>query len=306
MAGKGCNKQEQREEQEIVLKPQQTYKNHIEIEGQWGASQHTGANGQYGIGDPFVMRYNGKYYMYPSTSDPCDGIKVFESSDLVNWEYKGFAVAESEPTVHGAYAPEVVYYNGYFYMCQSRAGKGHYIYRSESPTHGFKLISKTVGGDTGDINYGNVGLGIDGAFHVDDNGKLYIMHTITSGGLRYNEFLDVDNISTETIGASKTLGMASLGHWIEGPGVFRRGEYSYLTYTGNHVISSGYRVGYSYAKNLKNLGDFTQPIENITLLSTDPNHLGLGHSSNTNGPNLDSVYTAYHSYVGGGPQRRYN
>ena len=39
------------------------YENHIEIDGQWGASAATGADGQYGIGDPFVMRYNGKYYL---------------------------------------------------------------------------------------------------------------------------------------------------------------------------------------------------------------------------------------------------
>ncbi len=302
-----CNNNKKRGEEIAYQIPTfKTYKNHIEIEGQWGASRYTGENGQYGIGDPFVMRYNGKYYMYPSTSDPCDGIKVFESEDLVNWTYKGFAVAESEPTVHGAYAPEVVYYNGYFYMCQSRAGKGHYIYRSESPTEGFTLISKSDNIQPDSIDYGNLGMGIDGAFYVDDNGKLYIMHTVTAGGLKYNEITDVNDIKTDTIGVPKNLGMANLIGWIEGPGVFRRGSYSYLTYTGNHVISKGYRVGYSYAENLKSLGDFIQPTENITLIDTDPDHLGLGHSSNTNGPNLDSIYTAYHSYVGGGPQRRYN
>mgnify|MGYP001062716144 CR=1 FL=1 len=129
---------------EIEYAPEEParYKNAIEINGQWGSSAATGEDGQYGIGDPFVMRYNGKYYLYPSTSDPCDGIKVFESDDLVNWTYKGFAVAESEPTAHGAYAPETVYYNGWFYMCQSRAGQGHYIYRSDNPVSGFTLVSK--------------------------------------------------------------------------------------------------------------------------------------------------------------------
>ena len=118
------------------------------------------------------MRYNGKYYLYPSTSDPCDGIKVFESEDLIHWTYKGLAVAETEATSHGAYAPEVIYYNGWFYMCQSRGGKGHYIYRSESPTEGFKLFSKSDNGDPGDIDYGNLGMGIDGSFYVSDEGKL--------------------------------------------------------------------------------------------------------------------------------------
>lgn len=282
------------------------YENHMEIEGQWGASKNTGPDGQYGIGDPFVMRYNGKYYLYPSTSDPCDGIKVFESNDMVNWTYKGFAVAEEEATVHGAYAPEVVYYNGYFYMCQSRAGKGHYIYRSSSPTEGFTLISKTNNGDTTDIDYGNLAMGIDGAFYVADDGKLYIMHTSKPAGLKYNEIKDVDNVCLETLGATKVLGDSNLRHWIEGPGVFRRGDYTYLTYTGNHVASKGYRVAYSYAKDLKNLSSFTQPVENVTIIDTDDDHYGLGHSSNFNGPDMDSIYTAYHSLVARGPARRYN
>lgn len=281
------------------------YENHIEIEGQWGASVNTGADGQYGIGDPFVMRYNGKYYLYPSTSDPCDGIKVFESEDLVHWTYKGFAVAESEKTTHGAYAPEVVYYNGYFYLCQSRAGNGHYIYRSESPTEGFELVSRSSANE-GDIDYGNIGLGIDGAFHVSDDGRLYLMHTATPAGLKYNEITDVNRICPETLGAAKTLGDSYLGGWIEGPGTFRRGDFSYLTYTGNHVNSKGYRVGYSYAENPSDLSSFRQPADNVTLIDTDPDHYGLGHSSNVNGPDLDSVYTAYHSLVGRGPARRYN
>ena len=293
---------------EIEYIPPETerYENCMEIEGQWGANPATGPDGEYGIGDPFVMRYNGKYYLYPSTSDPCDGIKVFESDDMIHWTYRGFAVAESEITSHGAYAPEVVYYNGYFYMCQSRGGQGHYIYRSESPTEGFTLFSRSEEGDEGDIGFGNLGMGIDGSFFVDDDGKIYLMHTSTPAGLKINEITDVDDIRPSTIGETQDLGNANLRHWIEGPGIFRRGDYRYLTYTGNHVISEGYRVAYSYAPDGSGFSDFIQPLDNVTLIDTSPEHYGLGHSSNFNGPDLDSVYTAYHSLVGSGPARRYN
>lgn len=293
---------------EIEYAPEEParYKNAIEINGQWGSSAATGEDGQYGIGDPFVMRYNGKYYLYPSTSDPCDGIKVFESDDLVNWTYKGFAVAESEPTAHGAYAPETVYYNGWFYMCQSRAGQGHYIYRSDNPVSGFTLVSKSETGDESDINYGNLGMGIDGSFHVTDDGKLYLMHTSVPAGLKYNEITDTADIRPATIGKTQDLENANLHHWIEGPGIFRRGDYSYLTYTGNHVISKGYRVAYSYAPSSAEPFAFIQPKDNVTVIDTADEHYGLGHSSNVIGPDLDSVYTAYHSLVGRGPARRYN
>lgn len=304
----GCDVNSADRGKEITYEPPtpERYTNCIEIEGQWGASGATGPNGQYGMGDPFVMRYNGKYYLYPSTSDPCDGIKVFESDDLVNWTYRGLAVAEDQPTSHGAYAPEVVYYNGWFYMCQSRAGKGHYIYRSRSPIEGFTLFSTSDEEREEEINIGNLGKGIDGSFYVGDDGKLYLLHTSTPAGLKYNEILDPEDIRPSTLGRDGELGEANLRHWIEGPGTFRRGEYSYLTYTGNHVISKGYRIAYSYARNLKSLSDFIQPVDNVTIMDTDPDHYGLGHSSNAVGPNLDSVYTAYHSLVGNGPARRYN
>ncbi|MBQ3572255.1 MAG: family 43 glycosylhydrolase, partial [Clostridia bacterium] len=112
------------EEIEFTPTVSERYVNQRDIEGQWGPNNWTGGK-DYGIGDPFVMRWNGKYYMYPSTNDAFKGVKVFVSDDMINWTYAGLAVADTEATSHGSYAPEVVYYDGYFYMCQSRAGKGH-------------------------------------------------------------------------------------------------------------------------------------------------------------------------------------
>ena len=68
----------------------------------------------YGFGDPFVMRHNGVYYLYVSTKDGEIGIKCWESYDLINWTYCGLCATDVR--TKGAYAPEVYYYNGYFYM----------------------------------------------------------------------------------------------------------------------------------------------------------------------------------------------
>lgn len=284
-------------EQEYAFPARESYENDIEIEGQWGANPYTGADGQYGIGDPFVLRFDGKYYLYPSTSDGNCGIKVFESEDLVHWEYKGFAVPQTEETSRSAYAPEVVYYGGKFYLCQSQGGSGHYIYVSDSPLGEFRRIS------------GNLGKGIDGAFHIGDDGTLYFLHTSTPAGIRYATVISFDESTPteEMMSVSRAVGDANLGGWIEGPGIIRRGDYTYFTYTGNNVGSRGYRVAYSYTKNFEgDMTSFVQPRDNITFLSTKDDYYGLGHSSNTYGPDLDSIYTAYHNLVGGGPQRRYN
>ena len=267
----------------------QTYHNGQDIEGQWGQSVDT-SGGEYGIGDPFVMRYDGKYYMYPSSGQPEDGvagIKVFSSDDLVNWNYEGFAVVGEEANY--AYAPEVVYYNGFFYLCEAPGGQGHYIYRSESPTGPFERITD------------NFGRKIDGAFWIGDDGQLYFLYPD-------NNVMNIAAIDLETMlpGLESSLA-GTLNGWTEGPGFFRRGDMLYMTYTGNAVTSDSYRVGYSYQLGTDPEGQFIMPTNNIIILQTGPdNFRGLGHSSNVIGPDLDSWYTAYHNLVAtAGPQRRY-
>jgi len=267
------------------------YNNPIDIEGQWGGTGMSSYH--YGIGDPFVMKYNGYYYLYPSTEGPNAGIKVFQSKDMVNWEYKGFCVASSDASTVNAYAPEVIYYQGYFYLCQSKGGSGHYFYRATSPLGPFTKMTD------------NLGNGIDGTFHINDDGRLYFIHTNVPAGLRINEvFIDNTN-NTLTLSNQELVSDANLNHWIEGPGTIRRDGINYLTYTGNHVVSIGYRVAYSYTRDANiTASSFIQPTNNVTLISTKSSYSGLGHSSNAYGPDLDSIYTAYHNRDFYG--RRYN
>ena len=35
------------------------------------------------IGDPFILRFNGKYYLYCSTCDDVDGVRLFTSAWVV-------------------------------------------------------------------------------------------------------------------------------------------------------------------------------------------------------------------------------
>ncbi|MBR5570070.1 MAG: family 43 glycosylhydrolase [Oscillospiraceae bacterium] len=284
-----------------------TYQNGQDIAGQWGQSEFT-AEGEYGIGDPFVMKYNGKYYMYPSSStaeNGVTGVKVFSSDDLVNWTYEGFALEAVE--ADRAYAPEVLYYNGWFLMCQSgsaevdgviKGGQGHYIYKSQSPLGPFELMTE-------DFDFG-----IDGSLWIDDNGELFFLYAYKSS-IRIIP-MDMDNMRPVSVANSHKVLNATLpggtNKWVEGPGLFRRGDYLYLTYSGNRVTEDTYRVGYSYLIGSNPMTeDFIQPEDNVLMLKTGPdNFRGLGHNSNVLGPNLDSWYAAYHNLLGvDGPQRRY-
>jgi len=229
----------------------------------------------YGTGDPYVMRYNGMYYLYMSTRDTEVGVKCFSSRDLINWDYEGLCT-ELEVT-KGAYAPEVVYYNGKFYMYTSPAGKGHYVLESDSPTGPFKTVSV------------NLGFTIDGSVFIDDDGKWYFYHASDDGILAH------EMSAPNKIEAKSYKTGAYMYGWTEGPMVIKTEGKYYLTYTGNHVFSDGYRIDAA-------TGDspvaFTPNAGNPVLISTIKDVVGIGHSSSVKGPDLDSYYIVYHSLIG--------
>ena len=261
------------------------YVNPMTVEGQYPPI--TGATDDYGIGDPFVMRWNGMYYMYPSTCE--DRVRVYTSRDLINWTYEGYCTKGRD--VYFAYAPEVVYWRGSFYMITSPQGHGHYILKSDSPLGPFELIT------------GNFGHSIDGSFFKHDDGQLMML--FPDNWIIKSAMLDEETMLPSKL--ASTTG-ATLKHWTEGPGLFRRGDWYYLTFTGNHVCSTGYQVSFASRKGGPR-GNFAQR-EDATLLINSvlgEDFKGLGHSSNVVGADLDSMYIAYHSLVSlGGPARLYN
>ncbi len=50
----------------------------------------------YGIGDPFVLRHNGRYCLYASACE--DRVRVWTSRDLVNWNFEGWCTQGRDVT----------------------------------------------------------------------------------------------------------------------------------------------------------------------------------------------------------------
>ena len=240
----------------------------------------------YGFGDPFVMRYNGVYYLYVSTKDGSIGVRCWSSTDLVNWKSEGFCT--NEKLTKGAYAPEVYYYNGYFYMYTSPAGNGHYVLRSTSPTKGFEVVT------------GNMGMSIDGSVFIDNNGKWYF-YTAGNGAMQV-----YDMTSPTQMRNGRSISSISVnGGWTEGGMVVYHDGYYYMTYTGNHVLSPSYRILYGVSDNTPLRFDKAEE-NNPLLINTSGDVLGIGHSSTVKGPDLDSYYIVYHSLVDTLPNRNMN
>ncbi|WP_153464004.1 family 43 glycosylhydrolase [Sediminibacillus terrae] len=244
------------------------YQNPIMLDNEWE---------DYGLGDPYVFKYNGLYYLYVSTRDTDIGVKVWSSPDLVDWKYEGLATEEEE--TRAAYAPEVIYWNGYFYMYTSPGGNGHYVLKSDSPVGPFEVVTD------------NFGKSIDGNVFIDDDGSMYFSHAGT-GGIEIASMRD-----PETVGES-TVTAAYMNGWTEGSTIFKRNGKYYMTYTGNHVFSEGYRIDYAVSDSPTN--GYRPSRQNPLVLNTEGETVGLGHNSVVKGPNLDTDYIFYHNLEGPG------
>ncbi|MDR2057756.1 MAG: family 43 glycosylhydrolase [Dysgonamonadaceae bacterium] len=264
----------------------QTWTNPLALNGEWGGNANWGGRQMYGIGDPYILKYKGVYYLYCSTKDSETGVKCWSTKDFITWS--NAVTCTTDAITKAAYAPEVVYWNGKFYMYTSPAGNGHYVLESDSPAGPFTRIT------------GNIQKGIDGSVFIDDNGNWYFYHT---GG---NSIQVCKMASPTSMETSYSTGVSINGGWTEGPTVIKRNGVYYLIYTGNHVISKGYRI--DYAQSAAGAQSFSaQSAQNPILLNSEGSHVGLGHGSAFIGPDLDTYYYTYHNlHSGNGPQRQLN
>lgn len=247
----------------------------------------------YGVGDPYVYRFNGKFYLYCSTRDGYVGVKAWVSDDMMDWTpitgeglREGFVCEDG--TSLTAYAPEVIYRNGYFYMCQSQGGNGHYLYRSLKPEGPFVKISD------------NINESIDGSFFIDDDEEMYFLRS-GDKGINIRKFNDNLEFTDHVV-----IESSYMNGWTEGPYLLKRDGIYYLTYTGNHIMSNAYRVSYSYASKEDFENNYTFNKGDVLLINTDLDFKGLGHSSTVMGPDLDSYYVAYHNLINTNPTRNFN
>jgi alpha-N-arabinofuranosidase len=186
--------------------------------------------------DPSVTRAGDKYYLVNSSFAHWPGIPVHESTDLVHWKLVGHALADpakvsfdGRGTSRGVFAPSIHFHDGTFYVINTLVDAGG----------NFFVTAKDPAGPWSDPVWLKEIDGIDPAFFFDADGKAFVVNNGPPEGTpRYNGhraiwIQEFDVAARRLIGPRKVIvdggaDPAKQPIWIEGPHLYRIGEWYYL------------------------------------------------------------------------------
>ena len=231
--------------------------------------------------DPFILYWEGKYYIYPTTQVHGDdgnaladlGYRVYVSEDLENWEDKGFALSRDDVMGDNRFwAPEITVRDGKFYMVYT--SEEHLgVAVSHSPLGPFKQEEK---------KWLSENRAIDGHFFIDDDGQTYLYYVRLGGGNKIcvtkmsDDLMSIDEENEKIIITAEEAWERVDARVTEGPFVLKHKGLYYLTYSANHTRSQDYAVG--YAVSASPFGPF-EKYEGNPILHKNDTIVGVGHHS---------------------------
>ena len=240
------------------------------------------------IADPFVLRVDRKYYLYP-TSDS-RGYEVFASDDLVHWELKARAFKDPRG---GDWAPEVFH---------NKRGDGKfYLYYTDNMPEKHGMLDKQIGVAVSDSPLGPfedkavlASRSIDADLFQDEDGSLYLSYVELAGGFKIIVQPMADPLTKKgepkiVIRPTEEWEKRS-GEVTEGPFMLKHKGTYYLTYSGTGADSPNYGIGYATSKSPT--GPFVKYAGN-PIAHRGGNILGPGHHCIVTGPD-EKLWLVYH------------
>jgi len=221
--------------------------------------------GTLGIGDPSIVLYEDKYYLYPTGDN--HSYYVYISNDLVHW-FRGPKVFQSNE--NGVWAPNVFFNDddGMFYLYYTANGKIG-VAKADRPVGEFRDLGTLISN------------AIDAHMFRDDDGSYFLYYT------RYPEFgIFVQPMATpvrkkgepiEVISPSEAWEMTNVPV-TEAPCLLKHKGVYYLLYSGGSANTEHYAIGYATARTP--LGPFTKYARN-PIIREGGRVLGPGHGSVT-------------------------
>jgi len=188
--------------------------------------------------DPSICKVGSDYYIVNSTFSYFPGIPIFHSKDLVNWRLIGHVLDRPEQlnldglgVSRGIFAPTIRYHKGIFYVtCTLVDGGGNFIVTAAKPE----------GPWSNPVWLPQVN-GIDPCLFFDDGGKTYLLYNSDAPenkplyeGHRTIRICELDIEELKVVSENKILinGGVDISQkpvWIEGPRIFKKDGFYYLT-----------------------------------------------------------------------------
>ena len=219
--------------------------------------------------DPTARVFNGKIYLYPSHDIPApegqrqdwfcmEDYHVFSSENLTDWTDHGMIVTQNKvpwgkPDGYSMWAPDCVYKNGKSYFSFPNApktGRGFAIgvATADHPEGPFTCEPTAIKGV----------FGIDPCVLIDDDGQAYLYWS--GMGIRGTKLKDNMKETADTTASnapqSATVMQGLPDGFKEGPFVFKRDNYYYLTFPWVRKENGTETLAYAMSKNPLGPWDF--------------------------------------------------
>lgn len=185
--------------------------------------------------DPSIIRVKDDYYIATSTFEWWPGVQIHHSKDLIHWELLTHPLNRLSQldlrgvgASQGIWAPCLTYFDNTYFLVYTVVNS---FYCNMYDTNNYLVTAFDIMGPWSDpIPLNN--FGFDPSLFHDDDGKKYMVSMVTDHRVpkKYVGRLTLQEYSHEEkkmIGEVKEIYKAS-NIFLEGPHVFKRGEYYYL------------------------------------------------------------------------------
>jgi len=274
-------------------------------------------------GDPFVLRHLDEYFLYHTTDDGDSPISVLRSSNLVDWDFLGFALeggGEGHWAQTDLWAPEVMYLDGVFYMyvagtvlgedgegIEARRRQG--LARSASPVGPFVLDDAPLVPDVWSI---------DGHPFQDEDGSLWLFYNVRTEATRYEGKPGSGTVVDRLLAPDRLEGrptpvafpsapwegtFAGDAYWNEGSWVLKRRGFYHQLFSAGFYRDSSYGIGLASARRPR--GPWRKDPAN-PIFRSGRRITGPGHHCVILAPDGVTPYAVYHGYLDGEPGRKVN
>ncbi|MEO3387014.1 glycoside hydrolase family 43 protein [Mesorhizobium sp. CAU 1741] len=194
--------------------------------------------------DPSICRVGSDYYIATSTFEWFPGVQIHHSTDLVNWRLVGRPLDRASqldmrgnPDSGGVWAPCLSHADGQFWLVYTDVKRLDGAFKD---THNYIVTAPTIEGPWSDPVYVNSS-GFDPSLFHDDDGRKWFLNMVwnhvssgVGGQPKHPSFAGIllqewDPKTRALAGAARNVFAGSAHGLVEGPHLFKRDGWYYLT-----------------------------------------------------------------------------